>query len=165
MEIKVGEIIRSRREEMGINLVDMAKRLDISPGYLSQIETGRKTNPKLEIILRILHELDLDISMLLGLEPTEQSYFNRMPPLLKMVLARERNLKVLEDGDILKKYCALSEKMFDVNYVLQNKILYSLFMEDVFLQTENMLKRYLALQMIFSTDDLTSKQKKQVGKL
>jgi len=42
MEIKVGEIIRAKREEENITLSDLAKELDISPGYLSQIENGVK---------------------------------------------------------------------------------------------------------------------------
>ena len=42
MEIKVGEIIRAKREEKNISLSDFAKELEISPGYLSQIENGIK---------------------------------------------------------------------------------------------------------------------------
>ncbi|MDI9515322.1 MAG: helix-turn-helix transcriptional regulator, partial [Bacillota bacterium] len=56
MEIKVGEIIKAKREEKGLSLVEFAKRIGISSGYLSQIENGRKTNPRLDIVLRIIHE-------------------------------------------------------------------------------------------------------------
>ncbi|MDD4297083.1 MAG: helix-turn-helix transcriptional regulator, partial [Ruminiclostridium sp.] len=57
MKIKVGEIIKAKREELKIPLVNFAKELDISPGYLSQIENGIKTNPNLDIILKIIHRL------------------------------------------------------------------------------------------------------------
>jgi len=60
MEIKVGEIIRAKREEKNISLSDFAKELDISPGYLSQIENGVKKNPNLEILLKIINRLDID---------------------------------------------------------------------------------------------------------
>lgn len=79
MEIKVGEIIKAKREEKGLSLVEFAKRIGISSGYLSQIENGRKTNPRLDIVLRIIHELDIDIRMLLGIESGEENYLSRIP--------------------------------------------------------------------------------------
>ena len=44
MEIKVGEIIRAKREEKGYSLVEFAEKINISAGYLSQIENGKKMN-------------------------------------------------------------------------------------------------------------------------
>ncbi len=148
MEIKVGEIIRAKRTEQKMSLTDLAAQVGISTGYLSQIENGRKQNPKLETILRIIHLLDLDMPMLLGLEPNVESYLNRIPSLLKMVFARERNLQVLGDVEVQRKFCAISEKVLDARYVIGEKELYNLFLEDVRTQTENALKRYIALQII-----------------
>lgn len=148
MEIKVGEIIKAKREEKGLNLIEFAKRIEISPGYLSQIENGRKTNPKLEIILRIIRELDIDIDMLLGLEGVEENYLSRIPSLLKLTLAKERNLKTLSDSDVLRKFNAISGRILEANYILENKDLYQLFLEDASNQVENALKRYMALQII-----------------
>ena len=148
MEIKVGEIIKAKREEKGISLIDFAKRIEISPGYLSQIENGRKTNPKLDIILRIIHELDIDITMLLGLESSDESYLSRIPSLLKLTLAKERNLKVLSEPDVLRKFNTMADKLFEARYILQDKQLYQLFMDDTANQIENTLKRYMALQLL-----------------
>lgn len=149
MEIKVGEIIKAKREEKGINLIDFAKKVEISPGYLSQIENGRKTNPRLDIILRIIHELDIDLTMLLGLESPDENYLSRIPSLLKLTLAKERNLKVLSDMDVLRKFNAMADKLFEAKYVLQDKQLYQLFMDDINNLLENTLKRYMALQLLF----------------
>jgi len=148
LEIKVGEIIKAKREEKGISLIDFAKRIEISPGYLSQIENGRKTNPKLDIILRIIHELDIDITMLLGLESSDESYLSRIPSLLKLTLAKERNLKVLSEPDVLRKFNTMADKLFEARYILQDKQLYQLFMDDTANQIENTLKRYMALQLL-----------------
>lgn len=148
MEIKVGEIIRSRRKELNLSLSTLAAEVGISIGYLSQIENGRKKNPKLEIVLRLIHRLSLDLSMLLGLAPSEETYLARIPSLLKMVFARERNLQVLVDSEILRKFCALSEQMLEARHILSEKELYYLFLEDVRTQTDNTLKRYLALEFI-----------------
>lgn len=103
MEISVGEIIKSKRKEKGYTLSEFAKLIEISPGYLSQIENGRKTNPKLEIVLRIIHELDISIEMLLGIESVEDNYLSRIPSLLKLTLAKERNLKTLSEAEVLRK--------------------------------------------------------------
>jgi transcriptional regulator with XRE-family HTH domain len=148
MEIKVGEIIRARRLEMKMTLTGLAETVGVSAGYLSQIENGRKQNPKLEIILRLIHHLDLDLEMLLGLEPAETSYLPRIPSLLKLVFARERNLQVLSDLDVQRRFCAHAEKVLEGRYVLGDKDLYTMFLEDVRTQTDNTLKRYLALQLI-----------------
>lgn len=148
MEIKVGEIIRAKRLERNMTLTALAGVVGVSAGYLSQIENGRKQNPKLEIVLRLIHHLDLDLAMLLGLEGAEESYLTRIPSLLKLVFARERNLKVLTDMDVQRRFCALSEKLLEARYVIGDRDLYTLFLEDVRAQTDNTLKRYLALQLI-----------------
>ena len=148
MEIKVGEIIRAKREEKGYSLVEFAEKINISAGYLSQIENGKKMNPNLDIILKIIHELDLDIGLLLGLYVNEENYLSRIPSLLKFTLAQERNLKTLSDPDVLRKFNAMAGKILEANYILESKDLYNLFLEDVSAQIELILKRYIALQIL-----------------
>ena len=107
MEIRVGELIKAKREEKKYSLADFAEIIGITPGYLSQIENGHKKNPKLEILLKIVKELDIDLSTLLGIESQEENSNFKIPPLLKLILAKERNTKVLEDKDTLKRYAVL----------------------------------------------------------
>lgn len=148
MEIKVGEIIRAKREEKNVSLVDFAKIVEISPGYLSQLENGHKSNPKLEIMLRIIHELNIDIDMLLGLENPNENLNIKIPSLLKLVLAKDRNFKVLENKEVLKKLCNIIDKALDSKYLLEDKDLYELFLEDLYIQIETTLKRYMAFQIV-----------------
>ncbi len=148
MEVKVGEIIRAKRQEQKISMADLAENAGISVAYLSQIENGRKQNPKLEIILNLVQALNLDMPMLLGLKDDETTYLDKIPSLLKMVFARDRNLKVLSEMDTQRKFCTQAEKLLEAKYVLEDKQLYTLFLEDVRIQTENTLKRYLAMKMI-----------------
>ena len=148
MEIKVGEIIKAKREEKKCNLVDFAKVIGISPGYLSQLENGRKANPKLDIILKIIKLLDIDIDMLLGLEPQNENLNLKIPSLLKLILAKDRNFKVLEEKEVLKKMCNIIEKSLDGKYLIENKDLYELFLEDIYIQIETIQKRYMAFQII-----------------
>jgi transcriptional regulator with XRE-family HTH domain len=148
MEIKVGEVIRAKREEKKYSLVEFASLIGVSPGYLSQIENGRKTNPKLEILLKIINELDIEIDMLLGVENHRDSQAYRIPSLLKLVLAKERNARVLENKEVLKKLCSLVEKILENNYRIEDQTLYGMFLDDLYIQTEMTLKRYMAFQVI-----------------
>jgi transcriptional regulator with XRE-family HTH domain len=151
MKIKVGEIIKAKREEQNISLVAFAKELDISPGYLSQIENGVKTNPNLDIILRIIQRLDIDVAMLLGVESSEENYLVKIPSLLKFILAKERNSRVLENQDILRKFWSLCEKTLETSYLLDDEELYKMFLEDLLNQAETTLKRYMGMQVIMQS--------------
>jgi len=146
MEIKIGEIIKTKREEKGYSLSEFAKLIEISPGYLSQIENGIRTNPKLEIILRIIHELGIDIEMLLGVESVKDNYLARIPSLLKLTLAKERNLKTLSDPDVVRKISTLTDRILDAKYIIDDSELYSLYLEDLLAQTESTLKRYTEIK-------------------
>lgn len=149
MEIKAGEIIRARRTEKNIPLVEFAREVGISPGYLSQLENGRKANPKLEIMTKIAQLLDIEIETLLGLEQVEgQMPALRMPALLRLTIARERNIKVLENKDVQKKISSIIDRAIDGKYMLEDDELYNLFLEDIYIQIETTLKRYMSMQIL-----------------
>lgn len=153
MEIKVGEIIRAKREEAKISLSDLAKELDISPGYLSQIENGVKKNPNLEIILKIINRLDIDLAMLLGIESREENYLVKIPSLLKLILAKDRYNKVLEEPEILKKYCSFTERILDAKYLINNTDLYKMFLSEIIDQAESMVKRYTSIEAFINNKE------------
>ncbi|HAA25431.1 MAG TPA: XRE family transcriptional regulator [Ruminiclostridium sp.] len=157
MKIKAGEIIKAKREEKNISLVSLAKELNISPGYLSQLENGVKTNPNLEILISIIQKLDIDLEMLLGIESSEENYLVKIPSLLKLVLAKERNSRVLSDPVILRKYCKLAEKIFETKYLIEDSQLYSMFFDDLLNQTETLVKRYLGLRVLMEDREVPVK--------
>ncbi|NJD03340.1 MAG: helix-turn-helix transcriptional regulator [Ruminiclostridium sp.] len=151
MEIKLGEVIKAKREEKNVSLVNFAKVIGISPGYLSQLENGRKANPKLGIILKIIKELDLNIDMLLGLDEKPETAGLKVPSLLRLVIAKDRNFKVLEDKDVQRKISGIMEKALECKYLIEDNNLYAIFLEDVFIQMETTLKRYMAIQIHMQT--------------
>ncbi len=151
MQIKVGEAIRAKREEKQISLVDFAGQIGISPGYLSQLENGRKANPKLEVMLKITRALGIEIDMLLGLEQESEAPALRIPSLLRLAIAKDRNLKALEDKDVEKKISSLLDRALECNYLIEDRDLYSLFLEDVYIQMETALKRYMAMEILIQT--------------
>ena len=150
MQIKVGEVIKAKRKEKNISLVDFAREVGISPGYLSQLENGRKANPKLEVILEITQALDIDLDMLLGLEQESEAPALRIPSLIRLVIAKDRNLKVLEDKEVQKKISSLLDRTLECKYLIEDRELYSLFLEDVYVQMETALKRYMAMEIILN---------------
>jgi transcriptional regulator with XRE-family HTH domain len=147
MEIKVGEIIKAKREDKEYSLVEFAREVGISPGYLSQIENGYKRNPKLDIVLKMIKLLDIDIDMLLGLDEKKTRGI-KVPSLFQLIIARERNQKVLEDKDVLKKICNILDKSLECKYLISDEDYYRLFLEDVCIQLDTTLKRYLAVQAV-----------------
>ena len=148
MRIKAGEIIRARREEYNISLVDFARQVGISPGYLSQIENGKKTNPSLEVMMTIAQELDLDIDTLLGFDQETETPALRIPSLLRLVIAKDRNLKALEDREVQKKISSLLDRILQSKYLLEDNDLYGLFLEDLYVQAETTLKRYMSIEIL-----------------
>lgn len=151
MRIKAGEIIKAKREEKNISLVGFSKEVGISPGYLSQLENGKKVNPNLGVMLKIAQALDLEVETLLGLEQEQEAPSLRIPSLLRLVIAKDRNMKVLEDKDIQKKICNILDRALDCKYLLEDPHLYSLFLEDVYIQMETALKRYMAMDILMQT--------------
>lgn len=61
----VGQRLRARREEQGLSLRGLARRLEISPSALSQIETG-KSRPSVSTLYAIVSELGLSLDELFG---------------------------------------------------------------------------------------------------
>lgn len=148
LDIKVGELIKAKREEKNMSPGEFAKALGISRAYLSQLESGREANHKLETILRISRELDLDVNLLLGQDSNVDISGLKIPSLLKLVFAKDRNNKVLEDRDVQKKISSIIDKALESKYLIENNELYGLFLEDIYIQIETTLKRYMAIQIL-----------------
>jgi len=86
--------------------------------------------------------------MLLGLEKNGESINLKIPSLLKLVFAKDRNFKVINEKDALKKLCAIIDKTLESKYLIEDEALYSLFLEDIYIHIETILKRYMAFQII-----------------
>lgn len=61
----VGVQLRARREEQQLSLRELARRLEISPSALSQIETG-KSRPSVGTLYAIVSELRMSLDELFG---------------------------------------------------------------------------------------------------
>ena len=61
----VGQQLRAHREEARLSLRELARRLEISPSALSQIETG-KSRPSVSTLYAIVTELGASLDELFG---------------------------------------------------------------------------------------------------
>jgi transcriptional regulator with XRE-family HTH domain len=61
----LGETIRNKRVELDLSLRDLAKRLQLTPSYLSDIENDRRV-PAEEVIRNIAQVLELDFDLLMA---------------------------------------------------------------------------------------------------
>ena len=64
----VGEQIRRERDRLGLSLRELARRLDVSPSLVSQIETG-KIQPSVRTLYAIVTELGVSLDDLFELPP------------------------------------------------------------------------------------------------
>ncbi len=91
-----GTTVRSARQETGYGLRELAERIDISPAYLSRIETSSiECTPSEDLIRMLASVLNRDADELLRLAgrlPTDiQHYILSNPKVLKRLRREVRN--------------------------------------------------------------------------
>lgn len=62
----VGDRVRRLRERRNWSQQDLADKAELDSSYISLLETGRRTNPGLETLLKIARALETSISYLAG---------------------------------------------------------------------------------------------------
>jgi transcriptional regulator with XRE-family HTH domain len=65
LEEDVGPRLRAHREQAGLSLRELARRLSVSPSAISQIETG-KSRPSVSTLYSIVSELGMSLDELFG---------------------------------------------------------------------------------------------------
>jgi transcriptional regulator with XRE-family HTH domain len=65
MAENLGAALRSAREARGLSLRELARRVEVSPSFVSQIERG-KANPSVGTLYALVSELGISLNELLG---------------------------------------------------------------------------------------------------
>ncbi len=105
----LGQFIRRLRGEKNLGLREMARQVDISPAYLSRVETDEEKTPPAEETLKAIAEAlaaDLDTLMhLAGRVPSDVGEMIKEDPHLPQFLrtARSRGLTGKELEQLLSK--------------------------------------------------------------
>jgi len=64
-DVTLGDVVREGRNAKEIGLRELARRLDVTPSYVSDIENDRRV-PSEDVLARIASELDLDLEELVA---------------------------------------------------------------------------------------------------
>lgn len=64
----LGERLRRYRTDKRVSQAELARRADVSPAYLSELESGAGRRPSGRVLLAIAEALDVTIAELLGRE-------------------------------------------------------------------------------------------------
>jgi transcriptional regulator with XRE-family HTH domain len=67
--VQLGAAIRAAREARGLSLRELARRIDVSPSFVSQVELG-KANPSVGTLYSLAAELGTSLGDLIGEQPT-----------------------------------------------------------------------------------------------
>lgn len=59
--LRLGDILKSRREDVGLNLTEMAATVGVSRTYLSRLERGMYKHPSMMVLARIADKLEIRI--------------------------------------------------------------------------------------------------------
>ncbi len=78
-----GEILRDTRIKSGLGLRELARQIDKSPGYLSDVENGRVAPPSESVIVQMAHALKAEKQRLLAaakkVDPELSDYLAEKP--------------------------------------------------------------------------------------
>lgn len=65
-EKTIGQRIKKTREKKGWSQYKLAKEADVQPSTISQIESGARQNPSVDVLQKVANVLSTTISELLG---------------------------------------------------------------------------------------------------
>ena len=63
---RLASMIKARRTDKGLTRSDLGRAAKVTPAYITQLETGQRKNPSLDILKRIAQALGVDVAALLG---------------------------------------------------------------------------------------------------
>jgi transcriptional regulator with XRE-family HTH domain len=70
--VRLGQSVRAAREQRGLTLRELARRVNVSPSFVSQIELG-KANPSVATLYSLLAELGTTLDDLIGESPVSSA--------------------------------------------------------------------------------------------
>jgi transcriptional regulator with XRE-family HTH domain len=89
----IGKRIQSERKKQGFTQEHLAELLDVSVGYVSQIERGI-SKPNLEMLAAVSNHLHCDIAYIIsGSTKAEESYLlSELSSIFEKLTAKEKNV-------------------------------------------------------------------------
>jgi transcriptional regulator with XRE-family HTH domain len=104
MAITLGERIKNYRIDAGLTLPELARKSDITKGYLWQLEEGKTQNPSLDTLSKIANALDKTIAEITKgeplIKPVKGKAFEIPPSLSEFIEEQKKNSVPLTNDEI-----------------------------------------------------------------
>lgn len=97
------EAIRNARMKNKLGLRELAKKIDISAGYLSEIERGLKPAPSDTIVKALADTLSLDYKELLKLADADRLHYSKVKIINKLFADKELSAEFINELDTIDK--------------------------------------------------------------
>jgi transcriptional regulator with XRE-family HTH domain len=103
----LGAAIRAAREARGLSLRELARRVDVSPSFVSQVERG-KANPSVGTLYALVSVLGVSLNQLLGgpADPVQLLAPDSWPRIEKAVVRRGERGRVQMSGVVWERLTA-----------------------------------------------------------
>jgi transcriptional regulator with XRE-family HTH domain len=62
---RLAGVIKAKRKEKGMKRIELARATELTPAYITQLETGKRKNPSLDVLKRIAKALGVPVTELL----------------------------------------------------------------------------------------------------
>ena len=98
----IGENIKKLRERKNISLNAFARKCNMSPGYLSDLEKGKKLNPSMDLLDKIASELGVTVQQLLKENIDEADEIDKLEADMKILYSKIKDLTPNDRKKILK---------------------------------------------------------------
>lgn len=106
----VGKKITLLRKLKGISLSKLANDAGISKGYLSNIETGKKENPSVDLLDKIAMALGVNVSDLFDSDEEPRDLLDDMEEDMKILFSKAKQLSKENRQKVLKMMDIFSEE-------------------------------------------------------
>lgn len=106
----VGKKITLLRKLKGISLSKLANDAGISKGYLSNIETGKKENPSVDLLDKIAMALGVNMSDLFDSDEEPRDLLDDMEEDMKILFSKAKQLSKENRQKVLKMMDIFSEE-------------------------------------------------------
>ena len=62
---RLAGVIKAKRKAKGLTRSDLARAADVTPAYITQLETGERKNPSLDVLKKLARALGVPVTELL----------------------------------------------------------------------------------------------------
>ena len=76
MEVSFSKVVKSRRLEKQLKLIEVAKEAGIAASYLYRLEEGGIKYPSVQVISRLAHALNIELLVLINFLLSEEDRIN-----------------------------------------------------------------------------------------